>query len=58
MFLAGSSAPKTTEAALCDSFWRYLNKIQNKYPFNLQLHFGREFTLGGRVPPPPPPSGQ
>ncbi len=50
--------PHTEGASLCDSIWLNQDRINKEFPFNLQLHFGREFTLGGRVPPPPPPSGQ
>ena len=45
-----------TKQAACDSISLNLEKIQYNYPFNLQLHFGREFIPGGRVPPPPPPA--
>lgn len=39
----------------CDSIISNFEKIKYDYPFNLQLYFGSEFTLGGRVPLPPPP---
>ena len=45
----------STKQETCDSISSNYEKIKDDYPFNLQLHFGREFTLGGRVPPPPPP---
>lgn len=45
----------TKRAALCDSISSNLQKIEREYPFNLLLHFGLEYTLGGNVPPPPPP---
>jgi len=38
----------------CDFISSNYEMIRDEYPFNLQLLFGSEFTLGGRVPPPPP----
>jgi hypothetical protein len=47
--------PNTTGAALCDSVSLHKEQLMKNFPFNLQLHFGRNLTLGGRIPPPPPP---
>jgi hypothetical protein len=45
----------STKQEAWDSISLNCEIIKDEYPFNLQLHFGRNFTLGGRVPPPPPP---
>jgi hypothetical protein len=50
--------PNTTGAALCDSVSLHKEQLMNNFPFNLQLHFGRNLMLGGRIPPPPPPPPQ
>ena len=39
----------------CDSILTNIKEVQDDYPFNLQLRFVRELTLGGRMPPPLPP---